>query len=80
MSSAGGSKKSKLLVASLGTVIPSWAPQIHNIKKSVLYTQYMQICVMCNDSFDPQSLTLEQKIIEDGDFCTRCWTELMEIE
>jgi hypothetical protein len=40
----------------------------------------MEICVMCNDSYDLQTLTLEQKIIEDGDFCTRCWTELMEFE
>lgn len=40
----------------------------------------MQVCVMCNHPYDLQTLTLEQKLVEDNDFCTRCWTELMETE
>jgi hypothetical protein len=39
-----------------------------------------QLCVMCNHPYDIQTITLEQKIVEDQDFCTRCWTEVMETE
>lgn len=40
----------------------------------------MQNCVMCNHPYDLHRITLEQKLVQDNEFCTRCWTELMETE
>ena len=37
----------------------------------------MQVCVLCNNSYDPRTVNLEQKLVDDKDFCSRCWNDFM---
>lgn len=34
-------------------------------------------CVNCSNSIDQLSLSFEQKLIDDEDFCRRCWDDIM---
>ncbi|MEM2140459.1 hypothetical protein [Nitrososphaera sp.] len=34
-------------------------------------------CVLCGESVDDSSLTFEQRLVEDEDFCAPCWNEIM---
>ena len=35
-------------------------------------------CVECGINIDKGSLSFEQKLIEDEDFCRRCWDRVMD--
>jgi hypothetical protein len=37
-------------------------------------------CVLCTDPIVESSLSLEQKIIDDQDFCRRCFDDIMEVK
>ena len=32
-----------------------------------------QICIMCEHPYEIKDITVEQEIINDGDFCPICW-------
>jgi hypothetical protein len=34
-------------------------------------------CVQCGHPIDHTNLTFEQRLIDDKDFCIRCWNEIM---
>lgn len=36
----------------------------------------MKTCVMCNNFINPEELTFEQRLIDDKDFCRKCWEEM----
>lgn len=40
----------------------------------------MQVCILCNHTYDLKTINLEQRLINDRDFCTKCWNEFMTIE
>ncbi len=40
----------------------------------------MQACVMCSSSFDLSERVFEQRLIDDMDFCPRCWQDIMTME
>lgn len=35
-------------------------------------------CVECGIDIDTDNLSFEQKLIEDEDFCRRCWDRVMD--
>jgi hypothetical protein len=37
----------------------------------------MRKCVECYEPINPDSLTFEQKLVEDTDWCSKCWTRIM---
>jgi uncharacterized paraquat-inducible protein A len=37
-----------------------------------------QQCVECGISIDVDTLSFEQRLIEDEDFCRRCWDKVMD--
>ena len=37
-------------------------------------------CVACRRDLDPKDKTFEQRLIEDMDFCKRCFREIMDSE
>lgn len=34
-------------------------------------------CLDCSAPIDPNSLSFEQKLVDDKDFCRRCWARIM---
>jgi hypothetical protein len=34
-------------------------------------------CVNCSSTIDSGALSFEQKLIDDEDFCRRCWDDIM---
>jgi hypothetical protein len=40
----------------------------------------MKCCVECDSPIDPNSLSFEQRLIDDQDFCRRCFDEIMNDE
>ena len=34
-------------------------------------------CVECSEPINPNSLSFEQKLIEDQDWCGKCWARIM---
>lgn len=36
-----------------------------------------RVCVICGDFIDAASLSFEQRLIRDQDFCRKCWDEIM---
>ena len=34
-------------------------------------------CIQCGVAIDPTTLSFEQKLIDDKDFCRRCWNQIM---
>lgn len=40
----------------------------------------MTACVICGGSFELSERLFEQRLIEDRDFCSRCWKEIMMME
>jgi hypothetical protein len=40
----------------------------------------MQACVMCSSSFELSEHGFEQRLIDDVDFCPRCWQDIMTME
>jgi hypothetical protein len=39
-----------------------------------MYEMPEKICVMCKQLYDTNSVSYEQRIIADEDFCAICWT------
>jgi len=37
-----------------------------------------KICVECGIRIDTDNLSFEQELIEDEDFCRRCWDRIMD--
>lgn len=37
----------------------------------------MQICILCKSSYDEKDINFEQKVVNDEDFCQKCWQEFM---
>jgi hypothetical protein len=37
----------------------------------------MRKCVECSEPINPNSLSFEQKLIEDQDWCGKCWARIM---
>jgi hypothetical protein len=35
------------------------------------------ICIVCNNQFDSNKLTFDQRLIGDKEFCVRCWSDIM---
>ena len=35
-------------------------------------------CVVCGNIVDPISLSFERRLIEDKEFCRKCWDKIME--
>ncbi len=38
------------------------------------------ICILCSKSFLPSSISAEQKLIKDTDFCHICWEKITQFE
>ncbi|AIF84136.1 hypothetical protein NTE_02080 [Candidatus Nitrososphaera evergladensis SR1] len=36
-----------------------------------------RVCVMCHDAISPASLSFEQRLVNDKDFCRKCWDEII---
>jgi hypothetical protein len=36
-----------------------------------------KICVNCNEIYELNKITFEQRLIDDKDFCGKCWTMIM---
>ena len=39
-----------------------------------------EICVICNGPIDASSLSFEQLLVNDKDFCRTCWDEILYSE
>lgn len=67
------------VVDNLNVSIPS--PQIsaelHVTLKEPLQKQQLSECLMCHKVIDPSSISFEQRLIDDKDFCRKCWDEIM---
>lgn len=35
------------------------------------------VCVVCDNFIDAASLSFEQRLVGDQDFCRKCWDEIM---
>jgi len=35
-------------------------------------------CVVCGNVIDSASLAFEQRLVDDKDFCRKCWDKIME--
>jgi hypothetical protein len=40
----------------------------------------MRKCVKCDEPINPGSLTFEQKLVDDTDWCAKCWAHIMSDE
>jgi len=38
------------------------------------------LCVMCSLSFEPNERIFEQRLIDDSDFCLRCFKEILNAD
>lgn len=38
------------------------------------------ICILCSSSFLSTSVSAEQKLIKDNDFCQNCWEKITKFE
>jgi hypothetical protein len=47
--------------------------------KQVVSNVETEKCVVCRNVIDPASLSFEQRLIEDKDFCRKCWDAVMEV-
>jgi hypothetical protein len=39
--------------------------------------QMLNICLECHNTYDLNDLSLDQRLIDDNDFCDKCWKEFM---
>ena len=46
-----------------------------NVKKQAVECKK---CVECGIDIDVDNLSFEQKLVEDEDFCRRCWDRVMD--
>ena len=51
--------------------------EIMNEEQVQVQSQWKR-CVECGISIDVDTLSFEQKLIEDEDFCRRCWDGVMD--
>jgi len=40
-------------------------------------SDHERLCINCRGAISQISLSFEQKLIEDEDFCRRCWDDIM---
>ena len=46
-------------------------------KAAILSLNEMPNCLLCRQDFEPDEITFEQRLIEDTDFCSRCFKDIL---
>jgi hypothetical protein len=55
---------------------------IQGIKGHSVHTnveEMRNICVMCRELYNIESIVFEQRLVADEDFCPRCWLDIMSM-
>ena len=37
-------------------------------------------CVLCHQKYSTETISFEQRLVDDKDFCIKCWNEIMGAE